>query len=184
MATKKTRTYSARDYEDMVKIELDDAIAAEEARLKSISGITEKEWESITTKVIEEQNKSASVTIKMLNGSKPVLLYKGVLYAKVGQRMGRHRYVDTLEKAKNGDIVIQVARLEAGKRAFIAGTIETLLKRGEDIRKATVLIHNLESKRSNYASLAARFRLGYTGDPADLDSINKKCREYLLKGEK
>ena len=184
MAGKKARTYSARDYEDIVKIELDDAIAAETDRLKNISGMTEKEWESITTKVIEEQNKSASVIIKLTSCDKPTLNYNGTLYRKAHERISVGRYVDVLEKTEYKNIVIMVSRLEAGKRSFVAGMVETLLKRSEDIRKATVLIHNLESKRSNYASLAARFRLGYTGDPADLDSINKKCREYLLKGEK
>lgn len=43
MGTKK-RTYSARDIEDMVKIELEDAIKAEREKLKDVKGMTEQQW--------------------------------------------------------------------------------------------------------------------------------------------
>lgn len=181
MAATKKRTYTARDYEDMVKIELDDAIDAENARLKSLYGMTEKEWETMTGKFLQEQNKTAAVEFRITPGESPVLLYKGAMYKKGIQYVGR-RYLASLEATDHGEYVINVGRLPEKTRIVIGGMIETLVKRASDISKACVLINKLEAKRSNYSNLAARFRLGYTGDPTDLDSINKKCKEYLLKG--
>jgi hypothetical protein len=56
------------------------------------------------------------------------------------------------------------------------------LERNATAEKASNGIGDLKKKLKNYKDLAARLRLGYTGDPADLDEIQAKCRNFLLNG--
>ena len=182
MAASKKRSYTARDYEDMVKIELDDAIEAERKKTNNLVGILDEEWNRLTRDhIIDENQKKNKVQVNP-DISDIGVRYKGKNYTKAYFRLHSGESTHTLqESTTNFHAVIHIDLLGGGKPAA-QKLVETLLQRAKDIAKACKIINGLEAKRRDYSNLAARFRLGYTGDPTDLDSINKKCKEYLLKG--
>jgi hypothetical protein len=44
-------------------------------------------------------------------------------------------------------------------------------------------LNELKERRQNYKDIATRFRLGFTGNPNDMDEVNSKAKEYLLARE-
>lgn len=182
MAPKK-RSYTARDYEDMVKIELDDAIEVERKKTNNLVGITDDEWNRLTKDHIHSENMKKSVLQVNTERGDVGIRYKGKNYTKAYLRIRNGESTNTLqESTTNFHVVIYIDLMSTPNKIAAESLVKTLLQRAKDITIASKVVNHLEAKRRDYSNLAARFRLGYTGDPTDLDSINKKCKEYLLKG--
>lgn len=183
MGTKK-RTYSARDIEDMVKIELEDAIKAEREKLKDVKGMTDQQWASMTTDLKDRFNKAKGNALQLGEITLYVKLGKKV-YETTTMRCSYFRDVKAIEEGieRSTRNYVIVDNLPPETKKYCIDLIEQLLKQKKELKTKLAKINDLTSKLENYRSVAARFRLGYTGDPSDLESINHKCREYLLKGE-
>lgn len=183
MGTKK-RTYSARDIEDMVKIELEDAIKAEREKLKDVKGMTDQQWASMTSDLKDRFNKAKGNALQLGEVTLYVKLGKKV-YETTTMRCGYFRDVKAIEEGTERSTrnYVIVDNLPPETKKYCIDLIEQLLKQKKELKTKLAKINDLTSKLENYRSVAARFRLGYTGDPSDLESINHKCREYLLKGE-
>lgn len=183
MGTKK-RTYSARDIEDMVKIELEDAIKAEREKLKDVKGMTDQQWASMTDDLKDRFNKAKGNALHLGEVTLYVKLGKKV-YETTNIRCGNFRNImgikEGVEKSTRNYVIVD--NLPPETKKYCIDLIEQLLKQEKELNAKLAKINDLTSKLENYKSVAARFRLGYTGDPSDLESINHKCREYLLKGE-
>ena len=181
----KKRTYSARDIEDMVKIELEDAIAAEHKNLKDLKGVTDKEWASLTCDLKDRFNKARGNALELGDVTLYVKLGKKA-YDTANMRVGNCNRIKVIEEAdqyKSRSYVV-IDNLPPETKKECIALIEKLLKEKKDVIDRVKKVNELTRKLENYKSIAARFRLGYTGDPSDLESINHKCREYLLKDEK
>ena len=181
----KKRTYSARDIEDMVKIELEDAIATERKNLKDLKGVTDKEWASLTCDLKDRFNKARGNALELGDVTLYVKLGKKT-YDTISMSVGNYSRINVIEedaeRKSRSYVVIDNLPPETKKERI--ALIEKLLKEKKDAIDRVKKVNDLTRKLENYKSIAARFRLGYTGDPSDLESINHKCREYLLKDEK
>lgn len=164
MTTKK-KGYTARDYEDIVRIELDDAIAKESKEKKVLK-------EPCTTKLRKDMMMIMLPTLTHMGGT-------SVQFTLGNKVIGGH-YNGVAKENFGAEVKMNVTKEQFSKIEKVADEFE---KAKETYRKQCVTKNALEAKRADYKNLAARFRLGYTGDPADLDGIQNKCRAFLLGGK-
>jgi len=179
MTAKTRRSFTARDWEDIVRIELTDAI---ESRSKGTENqqelLTSDEWEAFINDVL----KSAKSCIEA-NHLDVCFKFNEKHYSRIHQYIGGTSTWALGENRCKLRIVVEL--LDAKTRLKIAKKITEWLERNVDAEKGSKGIGRLKEKLANYKDLAARFRLGYTGDPSDLDGIQNKCRAFLLgEGDK
>lgn len=93
---------------------------------------------------------------------------------------GYHGALSQCDSKSSYNIVVNTALMNPATASRVTKRLEIWQKRNDDANKASATIEGLKGKLANYKDLAARFRLGYTGDPSDLDGIQNKCRAFLL----
>ena len=175
MTTKNRKSYSARDWEDIVKIELTDAIDRKSKAAKPKESLLEdEEWDAFICEVL----KTTKTGIEA-NSSDVCFVYNEKYYSRTHEKFGG-KYAWCLGTELRRDLRIHVELLDAKTRLKVTKKLTEWLNRAVNESKACSGIQDLMDKLSNYKDLAARFRLGYTGDPADLDGIQNKCRAFLL----
>lgn len=166
---------NARDAEDMTKIILDDAIKAEQERIKrlklpealNIWDLREKVAQIAVKGCIRMRESLKLVTAKDGGGRAMAFSYGGI-------------EMDKDAESVNSDIVILV-----DERAFAKALAAAEENRAIEARKEVEGAHlkKLKERRENYKDIAARFRLGFTGNPNDIDDVNSKAKAYLLARE-
>lgn len=168
---------SARDAEDMTKIILDDAIKAEMVRIEKA---LEKLPEGLNFWDLREKIAQAAIKgcIRMRESLKLVTAKDG------GGREMAFNYgsikMDEDAKSVNSDIVILVDE-RAFAKAVAAVEENRAIKERKEVEGAH--LEKLKERRENYKDIAARFRLGFTGNPNDIDDVNSKAKAYLLARE-
>lgn len=166
---------SARDAEDMVKIILDDAIKAEQERIErlklpealSIQDLREKVAQIAIKGCIRMRDSLKLVTAKDGGGRAMVISYVSIKMDKDAESV-------------NSDIVILVDERVFAK-TLAAVEENCAIEARKEVEKAH--LKKLKERRENYKDIAARFRLGFTGNPNDMDEVNSKAKEYLLARE-
>lgn len=166
---------NARDAEDMTKIILDDAIKAERERIEKL-----KLPEGLNIWDLNEKIAQAAIKgcIRMRATLKLVTAKDG------GGRAMTFNYgsikMDEDAKSVNSDIVILV-----DERTFAKAVAAVEENRAIEERKEAeeARLKTLKERRENYKDIAARFRLGFTGNPNDIDDVNSKAKAYLLARE-
>lgn len=166
---------NARDAEDMTKIILDDAIKAEQERIErlklpealNIWNLREKVAQVAIKGCIRMRESLKLVTAKDGGGRAMAFNYRGI-------------EMDKDAESVNSDIVILV-----DERVFAKALAAVEENRAIEARKEVEGAHleKLKKRRENYKDIAARFRLGFTGNPNDMDEVNSKAKEYLLARE-
>lgn len=173
----KHQKLSVRDYEDMTRIELDDEIARLE-KVANVNGqdvFTEEQWAALVEPIVKQN--SAAIVIQP---SGVGILFGGIQYeSDRGRIAGSYRrFLDETTQTKPVQIVYENLGIENRKK--VAAFIAKAQKDRVALEDAYKSISALKEKRENYKDLAARFRLGYTGDPSDKDAVNKRLQEFLL----
>lgn len=166
---------NARDAEDMTKIILDDAIKAEQERIERL-----KLPEALSSRDLRE--KVAQIAIKGCIRMRENLK---LVTAKDGSgRAAAFNYgsikMDKDAESVNSDFVILV-----DEKVFAKTLAAVEENRAIEARKEVEEAHlkKLKERRQNYKDIAARFRLGFTGNPNDIDDVNSKAKAYLLARE-
>ena len=166
---------NARDAEDMTKIILDDAIKAEKERIEklklpkalSIWDINEKIAQVTIKGCIRMRGTIKLVTAKDGGGRAITFNYGGIKMDKDAESV-------------NCDVVILVDE-KAFAKALAAVEENDAIEARKEAEEAH--LKTLKKRRENYKDIAARFRLGFTGNPNDIDDINNKAKDYLLARE-
>ena len=166
---------NARDAEDMTKIMLDDAIKAEQERIERLKlpealdiwDLREKVAQIAIKGCIRMRENLKLVTAKDGGGRAMAFNYGGIKMDKDAESV-------------NSDIVILV-----DERVFAKTLAAVEENRAIEARKEVEEAHleKLKERRQNYKDIAARFRLGFTGNPNDIDDVNSKAKAYLLARE-
>ena len=166
---------NARDAEDMTKIILDDAIKAEQERIErlklpealNIQHLREKVAQIAIKGCIRMRESIKLVTAKDGGGRAMAISYGSIKMDKDAESVssGIVILVDERVFAKTLAAVEENCAIEARKEA-----------EGAHLEK-------LKERRQNYKGIAARFRLGFTGNPNDIDDVNSKAKAYLLARE-
>ena len=166
---------NARDAEDMTKIILDDAIKAEQERIErlklpealNIWDLREKVAQIAVKGCIRMRETLKLVTAKDGGGRAMAFNYGGIKMDKDAESV-------------NNDVVILV-----DERAFAKAVAMVEENNAIEARKEAEEAHlrKLKERRDNYKDIAARFRLGFTGNPNDIDDVNNKAKAYLLARE-
>lgn len=181
----KKRAYTARDIEDLTRLTLKDAIDA----------IPKSE---LHTQLIEAQEENKRLAVKTFEDMLPEgieyeeaptlrFMLEGKIYGKMYQRDYKEGGFNTFGGKMKSGVVIDLDNLMAGankKHKAIAKAMATRIVEQLELFakwKASVAKRDeLQKKLEDYKDLAARFRLGLTGDESDMDSINHKIRQFLL----
>ena len=181
--SKKT-SLSKVDAEDMVRIILTDAIEAEKASVKK------------TLERLPKAPSDKSELKKMIIGiAKPrgmgrigygcdiiISHPKDETQIEFNTNYG---YTPHIEKRReyidSDDIEFLVTERQWNDCVTLLNQYES---RNEREKAINARLKELKSKLGDYKDLAARFRLGFAGDPTDLNSVNHKCKEYLLQKDK
>ena len=173
MTTKSRKNYTSRDWEDIVRIELTDEID----RLRKLHPAKEllesEEWANFIGEVLAACKAPIEV-----DSSDTCFLMNGKHYSRAHQNFGGINTWGLGEQRR--DLRINVVALDGKTRAKVMKKFTEWRDRTVNTSKGANVIKDLQIKLENYKDLAARFRLGYTGDPADLDGIQNKCRAFLL----
>ena len=166
---------NARDAEDMTKIILDDAIKAEQERIERLKLPNALNIWDLREKVAQIAIKGC---IRMRENLKLVTAKDG------GGRATAFNYgsikMDKDAESVNSGVVILV-----DEKVFAKTLAAVEENRAIEARKEVEKAHleKLNESRQNYKDIAARFRLGFTGNPNDMDEVNSKAKEYLLARE-
>lgn len=173
----KRQKLSIRDYEDMTRIELDDEIERlkKAAKIGPESIVTEEAWAALVEPIVK-QNSAAIQIIP----SKVGILFGGIQYVSTRKHIGGNYRGIIGEDGEKKPIQIIYENLGAENRKKVAAFITKAKTAKVELIDSYKAISDLEAKRDNYKDLAARFRLGYTGDPSDKDAVNKRLQEFLL----
>ncbi len=166
---------SARDAEDMTKIILDDAIKAEQERIERLKLPEALNIQHLREKVAQIAIKGC---IRMRDSLKLVTAKDG------GGRAMAISYVsikmDKDAESVSSDIVILVDERVFAK-TLAAVEENCAIEARKEVERAH--LEKLKERRENYKDIAARFRLGFTGNHNDIDDVNSKARAYLLARE-
>lgn len=164
---------SARDAEDMTKIILADAIEAERKRIAKLglkTPLASYDMKTAIAKAVFKASKwSTNADLRFRTASGDVIaFYRG------GMLEG--------EEAAKYNVEIDVEVTDSVMKKVVGMHLEN-----EAIRervKAEEQQVNLLSKRLNdYKDQAARFRLGFTGNPNHIDEVSASCKAYMLAKE-
>lgn len=180
----KKKTISARDAEDMTKIILEDAIEAEKAAVKKA-----------IEKLPDAPEDKRQLRVMVLNAIKPrgigaigsgidIVVVHPVEKVEMEFSTGYHYDPGPRPRKptlQSDDMEIIVNEKQWNRCIELTKLVD---ERSEAKKAIEAKLNSLVAKLDKYKDLAARFRLGFTGDPSDMDAVNHKCREYLLKGEK
>ena len=163
---------NARDAEDMTKIILDDAIKAEKERIEKL-----KLPEEINTWDLRE--KIAQVAIKGCIRMRETLK---LVTAKDGGGRSMAIYYGGIKMDKDAESVNCDVVILVDERVFDKAVAAIEENDAIKARKNAEEAHfwALKVRRENYKDIAARFRLGFTGNPNDMDDVNSKAKAYLL----
>lgn len=174
---------SARDAEDMTKIILDDAIKAEMVRI-------EKELEKLPkTPSSKSELKNAVATIVKPRGiggigsgiDIVVLCPHSPLEMEFDTGYRRTPEIQIRRVEYNSDdLQIFASQKQWDACVELLDHYKSRSKEEEEMHKR---LNELKERRANYKDIAARFRLGFTGNPNDMDEVNSKAKEYLLARE-
>lgn len=166
---------NARDAEDMTKIILDDAIKAEQERIEKL-----KLPESLNLWDLREKVAQIAIKgcIRMRETLKLVTAKNGIGRSMTFNYGGIK--IDKDAESVNCDIVILVDERTFEKAVAVIEENRAIEARNEAERKR---LETLKGRRENYKDIAARFRLGFTGNPNDIDDVNNKAKAFLLARE-
>lgn len=174
---------SARDAEDMTKIILDDAIKAEMVRIE---------------KALEKLPKTQSSKLELKNAVATIVKPRGI--GGIGSGIdivvlcpnselemefdtGYHRMPEIRtrrEEYDRDDLQIFASQKQWDACVELLDRYKSRSEKEKEMRKH---LNKLKERRENYKDIAARFRLGFTGNPNDMDEVNSKAKEYLLAME-
>lgn len=185
MSTKK-RTYSARDYEDMVKIEIENAIEETKKRIEDLNQEMRKVCKKPENVIEILDGELALRGIQIASDVRREFLLNGYRY---NQHLDREELKDDF-KPKYNHVTLFLDNLRDIKSDDAKKLVKHIFAYFSTVprfeKKIDPLVDRrkvLENKMESYRSIAARFRLGYTGDPTDLNSINHKCKQFVLEGK-
>lgn len=170
------------DAEDMVKIILTDAIEAEKANVKKAL----EKLPKVPSDKSELKKKACDIAKPRGIGRIGYGIKIVVVNPKSEQEIEFNRYyaMPEIRAARMGDDRdsgdLELIVTERQWNDCVALT-EHYRNREEQTVAIEARLNELKKKLENYKDLAARFRLGFTGDPTDLNSVNNKCKEYLLQ---
>lgn len=163
---------SSRDAEDMVKIILEDAIEEEEKRIDALK----------LPKVMDNNGMRAEAGKIVVKG---VTRWESNIMVKSpsGRRICfNYRTVSRDENCPNQENVeIDVSEVVLDKLVKLKDDNDQTQKHIEDENKH---LNDLWAKKRDYKNLAARFRLGFTGNPLDRTVVSVACKDFLMKKEK
>ena len=163
---------SSRDAEDMVKIILEDAIEAEQKRIDALK----------LPKVMDNNDMRAEAGKIVVKG---VTRWKSDIMVKSpsGRRICFN--YSTVSRDKDcpnyEDVEIDVSEAVLDRLVKLKDDNDQTRKHVEDENKH---LNGLWEKKRDYKNLAARFRLGFTGNPLDRTVVSVACKDFLMKKEK
>lgn len=175
---------SARDAEDMTKIILDDAIKAEMVRIE---------------KELEKPPKTPSSKLELKNAVATIVKPRGIggigsdidivvlcPHSALEMEFDTGYYHRTpeirirREEYNSDDLQVFASQKQWDACVELLDHYKSRSKEEEEMHKR---LNELKRRRGNYKDIAARFRLGFTGNPNDMDEVNSKAKEYLLARE-
>ena len=168
----KKNTINARDAEDMVKIILDDAIKAEQKRIDALKlpeVMSNNDMRSEAGKIVAKgaTRWQSDIMAKSPSGRRICFNYSTV---------SRDNNCPNYE-----DVEIDVPEAILDKLVKLKDDNDQIKKR---IEKENEGLNDLWAKKGDYKNLAARFRLGFTGNPLDRTMVSVACKDFLMKKEK
>ena len=174
---------SARDAEDMTKIILDDAIKAEMVRIEKA---LEKLPKTLSSK--PELKKAIAAIVKPrgigdIGSSIDIVVLCPHSTLEMEFDTGYYRAPEIRirrEKYDSDDLQIFASQKQWDACVELLDHYKNRRKEEEETHKH---LNELKERRENYKDIAARFRLGFTGNPNDMDEVNSKAKEYLLARE-
>lgn len=186
MTTK--RKYTARDIEDLTRLTLQDALDAlkkkrdDDGFTKKITEVCNHHKELVRAAIVASLSNSCISIHENYCPTVRVIL-NGVMYKKAYfPCTGRHGFAKASGHESHG-LQLNLDTAKSKEAKALAAALKEQLELEAKVEKINKQIQDLEAKLEKVKDLAARFRLGLTGDETDLDSINHKIRQYLL-GEK
>lgn len=168
----KKRIISSRDAEDMVKIILEDAIEEEEKRIDALK----------LPKVMGNSDiraEAGKIVVKGVTRWLSDIMVK----SPSGRRICfNYRTVSRDKDCPNYEVVeIDVSEVVLDKLVKLEDDNDRAKKRVEEENER---LNDLWAKKRDYKNLAARFRLGFTGNPLDCTAVSVACENFLMKKEK
>lgn len=170
---------NARDAEDMTKIILDDAIKAEQERIERLKLPKE-------LNIFDLREKVAQIAIKgCIKGCIRMRESIKLVTAKDGGGRAMASNYSSIKMDKDAESVSSDIVILVDERVFAKTLAAVEENCAIEARKEVEEAHlkKLKERRQNYKDIAARFRLGFTGNPNDIDDVNSKAKEYLLARE-
>ena len=174
---------NARDAEDMTKIILNDAIKAEMVRIeKALEKLpktpsSKPELKKAIATIVKPRgigDIGSSIDIVVLCPHSTLEMEFDTGYCRAPEiRIRREKY-------DSDDLQIFASQKQWDACVELLDHYKNRRKEEEETRKH---LNELKERRENYKDIAARFRLGFTGNPNDMDEVNSKAKEYLLARE-
>lgn len=163
---------SARDAEDMTKIILDDAIEElkkeRDAKYPEIGYKGTVDWERLKKELLPNIE---------------IIQYKNEIHIDLGLSEKKTIAWENLETGNRRNACIVIKPTTTRIKMALIKEINAYEANKKTRKKHNEKICELQQQRNNYKDLAARFRLGFTGNPSDINEINCKIKEYLLGQE-
>ena len=166
---------NAHDAEDMTKIILDDAIKAEQERIERLKLPKALSFWDLREKVAQIAIKGC---IRMRENLKLVTAKDGSGRA-AAFNYGSVKMDKDAESVNSGVVILVDEKVFA--KTLAAVEENRAIEARKEVEKAH--LEKLKERRQNYKDIAARFRLGFTGNPNDIDDVNSKAKAYLLARE-